>query len=296
MAVATTGIESQAVTPESEIRLGTSAFTAAGWESAFYPPGMKPSDYLSYYATRFDTVEVDSTFYRTPAISTVKGWYAKTPPGFLFAAKVPQLITHEKALRDCDADLTQFLQAMDCLGEKLGPLLFQFGYFNKQAFSSVKEFLARLAPFLKKLPKGYRFALEIRNKNWMVPEFVETLRERQVALALVDHVWMPRPRQLFEKFDPITADFAYVRWIGDRKGIEEKTKTWTKVILDRGADMTEWVEVLKAVHKRKIQILAFANNHYAGYGPGTIEQFRELWQRKGGGKIAPPREKRTLFE
>jgi uncharacterized protein YecE (DUF72 family) len=297
-----TEIESQAVSAETEIRLGTSAFTAAGWEGAFYPPGMKPSEYLSYYATQFDTVEVDSTFYRAPSMQTVKGWFAKTPPGFLFAAKVPQAITHEKVLRDCGEDLHHFLQAMDCLGEKLGPLLFQFGYFNKKAFPGVREFLARLEPFLKKLPGGYRFAVEIRNKNWMVPEFVEVLRERRVALALVDHVWMPRPRQLFEKFDPITADFAYVRWIGDRKGIEEKTKTWNIIILDRGADLAEWVEVLKPVHKRKIQILAFANNHYAGYGPGTIEQFRELWQRKGGGKIASPRlrpaprEKQTLFE
>jgi uncharacterized protein YecE (DUF72 family) len=81
---------------ETGICLGTSAFTAAGWEGSFYPAGMKPAEYLSYYATKFDTVEVDSTFYRTPAISTVKGWYAKTPPGFLFAAKVPQLITHKK--------------------------------------------------------------------------------------------------------------------------------------------------------------------------------------------------------
>ena len=291
------GIESALVTTEAEIRLGTSAFTAAGWEDAFYPPGMKPADYLSYYATRFDTVEVDSTFYRTPAISTVKGWYAKTPPGFLFAAKVPQIITHEKALQDCDADMKLYLQAMDCLAEKLGPLLFQFGYFNRKAFPSVNDFLARLAPFLKKLPKGYRFALEIRNKNWLVPEFFETLRNSHVSLALVDHVWMPRPRQLFEKFDPITADLAYVRWIGDRKGIEEQTKTWTKLILDRAGDLAEWVEVLKPIHKRKIQILAFANNHYAGFGPGTIEQFRELWQRRGGGKIAAPqREKRTLFE
>lgn len=286
------------MTLETEIRLGTSAFTAAGWEEAFYPPGMKASDYLSYYATKFDTVEVDSTFYRTPTISTVKGWYAKTPPGFLFAAKVPQVITHEKALRDCDEDLLQFLHAMGCLREKLGPLLFQFGYFNKKAFPGVKEFLALLAPFLRKLPNDYRFALEIRNKNWLVPEFIETLRERGVAFTLVDHAWMPRPRQLFEKFDPLTADFAYVRWIGDRKGIEEKTKTWNKIILDRGADLGEWVEVLKPVHKRKIQILAFANNHYAGYGPGTIEQFRELWQRKGGGKISSTRlgQRQTLFE
>ena len=275
------GLESRTVDSEVEIRLGTSAFTAAGWEEAFYPAGMKPAEYLSYYATQFDTVELDNTFYRTPAVSTVKGWYAKTPPGFLFAAKVPQLITHEKALMDCDEDFRDFLKAMDCLGEKLGPLLLQFGYFNKNAFADVHEFLARLAPFLKKIPKGYRFAVEIRNKNWLVPAFVDALRERHVALALVDHAWMPRPKHLFDRFDPITADFAYVRWLGDRKGIEEKTKTWNKIIVNRIGDLEEWVEVLKKVHERKIQILAFANNHYAGFGPGTIEEFRGLWQRIG---------------
>ena len=279
------GLESRTVASEAEIRLGTSAFTAAGWETAFYPAGMKPADYLSFYATKYDAVELDNTFYRTPAISTVKGWYAKTPPGFLFAAKVPQIITHEKALVDCDEDFHLFLKAMDCLGEKLGPLLLQFGYFNKGAFAGVNEFLARLVPFLKKIPKGYRFAVEIRNKNWLVPAFADALRERHVALALVDHVWLPRPKQLFARFNPITADFAYVRWIGDRKGIEEKTKTWDKVILDRTADLGEWVEVLKKVHERKIQILAFANNHYAGYGPGTIEEFRKLWGRVGRGRI-----------
>ena len=264
---------------EAEILLGTSAFTASGWETAFYPSGMKPADYLSFYATKYNAVELDNTFYRTPAIPTVKGWYAKTPPGFLFAAKVPQVITHEKALVDCDEELSNFLKAMDCLGEKLGPLLLQFGYFNQKAFAGVNEFLARLVPFLKKIHRGYRFAVEIRNKNWLVPAFVDALRERHVALAMVDHVWLPRPKQLFARFDPITADFVYVRWIGDRKGIEEKTKTWNKIIVNRTADLAEWVDVLKKVHERKIQILAFANNHYAGYGPGTIEEFRKLWGR-----------------
>ena len=273
------GLESRTMSDEAEIRLGTSAFTAAGWETAFYPAGMKPADYLSFYATKFDAVELDNTFYRTPAISTVKGWYAKTPRRFLFAAKVPQVITHEKALADCDEDFAEFLKAMDCLGEKLGPLLFQFGYFNKAAFPSVNEFLARLVPFLKKLPGGYRFALEIRNKNWLVPAFVDALRERQISLALVDQSWMPRPKQWFGRIDPITADFAYVRWLGDRKGIEAKTKTWDKIIENRTADLIDWVEVLKKVHERKIQILAFANNHYAGYGPGTIEEFRGLWKK-----------------
>jgi uncharacterized protein YecE (DUF72 family) len=266
----------------AELRIGTSAFTAAGWPGTFYPEGLPERDYLTYYARKFDAVEIDSTFYRTPTASTVKGWNAKTPPGFLFAAKVPQIITHEKVLVDCDAEFKQFIEVMDNLGEKLGPLLLQFGYFNKKAFVGVNDFLARLRPFLKKLPKGHRFAVEIRNKNWLVPQFVEALRERDVALALIDQAWMPRPAKWFEKFDPITADFTYVRWLGDRKGIEEKTKKWDKIIVDRKPDLAEWVEVLKTVHKRKIQILAFANNHYAGYGPGTIEQFRHLWQRQVG--------------
>src|SRR5208282_5923231 len=124
----------------TDIRIGTSAFTAAGWESSFYPRGMKSVDYLSFYATKYNTVELDNTFYRTPALSTVQGWYAKTPPGFLFTAKVPQVITHEKVLVDCQDDLTHFLKTMDALGDKLGPLLFQFGYFNQSAFKNQAEF------------------------------------------------------------------------------------------------------------------------------------------------------------
>jgi uncharacterized protein YecE (DUF72 family) len=88
----------------------------------------------------------------------------KTPPGFIFAAKVPQSITHDKVLVDCDDDLTHFLKTMGALGDKLGPLHFQFGYFNRKAFKSGAEFVARLKPFLEKLPKDFKFALEIRNK------------------------------------------------------------------------------------------------------------------------------------
>ena len=259
------------------IRIGTSAFTAAGWEGSFYPKGLPAKDQLSYYARHFDTVEVDSTYYRIPALSTVKGWAAKTPAGFIFAAKVPQIITHEKVLVDCAGDLKEFLDVMSALGEKLGPLLFQFPYFNKKAFASMNDFLARLVPFLKTLPKGQPFAVEIRNKNWLVPAFVEALRSRGIALALIDQSWMPRPAQWFEKFDPITADFTYVRWLGDRKGIEERTKVWDRTILDRGTELSEWVGILGKVAKRKIQIYAYANNHYAGHGPATVEAFRKLW-------------------
>jgi uncharacterized protein YecE (DUF72 family) len=150
---------------DAAVYLGTSAFTAAGWEGPFYPTGMKPADYLNFYATRFNSVEVDSTFYRTPAVSTVKAWARKTPEGFVFAAKVPQVITHEKVLVDCDAEFEEFVETMDALGDKLGPLLFQFGYFNNRVFRGVNDFLARLRPFLKNLPPAHKFAVEIRNKH-----------------------------------------------------------------------------------------------------------------------------------
>jgi uncharacterized protein YecE (DUF72 family) len=264
---------------EPILRIGTSAFTAAGWPRTFYPEGLPERDYLSFYATRFDTVELDSTFYRAPSKTTVQGWAKKTPEGFLFAAKIPQVITHEKVLVNCDAEFKQFVEVMDILGEKLGPLLFQFGYFNKKAFVGINDFLARLRPFLKKLPKDHKFAVEIRNKNWLVPQFVETLRECGVALALIDQSWMPRPAQWFDKFDPITADFTYVRWLGDRKGIEERTEVWNEVIVDRSHELSEWAEILGKVHKRKIQIYAYANNHYAGYASATVEMFRTLWNK-----------------
>ncbi|MGB4786766.1 MAG: DUF72 domain-containing protein, partial [Candidatus Acidiferrum sp.] len=103
------------------ILLGTSAFTANGWEGSFYPSGMKSRDFLSHYATQFATVEVDSTFYGCPSASTVKHWAARTPEDFIFSVKVPQVITHEKVLVDCDSEFDEFLKTMELLGPKLGP-------------------------------------------------------------------------------------------------------------------------------------------------------------------------------
>lgn len=262
------------------IRLGTSAFTAAGWEGSFYPAGMKPAEFLTYYATKFDTVEVDSTFYRTPSAAVVNGWARKTPDNFIFALKVPQLFTHEKVLIDCDKEFSEFVSTAELLGNKLGPMLFQFGYFNRSVFTAGAQFLARLKPFLKKLPKGHQFALEIRNKNWLTVEFFDLLREHKVAYALTDQSWMPRPAELFAKFDPITADFTYIRWLGDRKGIEKLTKTWDKTIVDRKGDLQEWVEVCHTIRHRGVTIFAYANNHYAGHGPATVELFEKLYKQQ----------------
>jgi uncharacterized protein YecE (DUF72 family) len=262
------------------ILLGTSAFTAKGWEGSFYPRGMQSRDYLSYYARQFATVEIDSTFYGCPSARTVSNWSARTPEDFIFSVKVPQIITHEKALVDCDSEFEEFVKTMDILGPKLGPMVFQFPVFDKWKFPKQDSFLTVLVPFLKKLPTDHKFAVEIRNKKWLDAKFADVLREHNVALALTDTSFVPRPWEMEEKCELITADFTYVRWLGDRKGIEELTESWDKTIIDRTSDLQNWVELLRKVHERRIQILAFANNHFAGHGPATVKLFSDLWNQK----------------
>ncbi|HEY2123506.1 MAG TPA: DUF72 domain-containing protein, partial [Chthoniobacterales bacterium] len=269
---------------------------------AFYPPRMKQADYLSFYSTRFDTVEVDSTFYAIPTVEAVENWARKTPLGFVFSLKAPQVITHEKILKDCDWDCEKFVQTVSFLGEKLGPIVFQFPFFNESIFDTPVQFLSRLKPFLKGLERlGKRkYAVEIRNKHWLKPRFLELLREHNVALVLQDQSWMPGPRDVSEKIDAITADFAYIRWLGNRKEIEKITMVWNKTVVDRTTELQSWVDVCQKIQKRGVLQYVYANNHYAGFAPATIEQFRRLCAEKGIDAPlnvqAPMPVERTLFD
>jgi len=265
--------------------LGTSSFTATGWAGTFYPKGMKSPEYLAQYAKTFRCVEIDSSFYGTPAAATVNSWYQKTPADFLFALKVPKIISHEKVLQGCSAELGEFLERVQLLNEKLGPLLLQFPWFNQFEIKTGADFLERLSAFLRNLPETFRgkFAVEIRNRGWLDARFLDALREHNVALAWTDTSFVPKPwewKKLPKKpLDLVTADFAYVRWLGNRKEIEALTTTWERVVVDRTDDLRTWVSFLRqmVLDKRLRKIFAFANNHYGGFAPATIRQFCELW-------------------
>ena len=109
---------------------------------------------------------------------------------------MPQTVTHEKVLVGCDPEMKQFVEAMGILGEKLGPMVLQFPFFNKAVFKSQTDFLDRLIPFLKYLPQDYRFAVEIRNREWLDAQFARVLRDFHVALVLQDQSRMPPPNEL----------------------------------------------------------------------------------------------------
>ncbi len=281
------------------MRLGTCAFTATGWRGSFYPRSLRSADFLRFYAQQFDTVELDVTFYQIPSPTTVRGWYRKTPPGFVLAAKVPQAITHEKCLVNCQPEVREFLTAMERLGEKLGPLLFQFPYHNRDKFESPQPFLERLEAFLKSLPKDFRYAVEVRNKWWIGPSLVDLLGEQGVALALIDHPWMHRPREIVARVDPVTAPFTYIRWLGDRHGIEELTKSWDKTIVDRSEELDEWAGVCQPIRRRGATIYGYVNNHFAGHAPATVRTLRALLdpdRKPAGSNLAPSPVQGQLFD
>jgi len=272
-----------------QLRLGTCSWTAKGWEKAFYPKGTKRTDFIRVYAERFSSVEIDASFYGIPRDTTLDTWRDETAPGFVFSAKAPREITHDRFLLGCERPLASFLNAMDRLGEKRGPLLFQFPYFAKRKQVTLTDFLGRLKPFLDLLPQdsGHQFALEVRNKTWISAPLLEMLAHHQVALALIDHPWMSRPRQLFGTPAIFTAPFLYVRWLGDRHGIEAITQVWNETVVDRANDMDAWVPGLQQALDTQLQVYGYVNNHYGGYAPNDVAHLED--------KLSPwlPRRSRT---
>lgn len=257
-----------------DIHIGTSGWSYTDWVGTFYPDETPPRDFLALYADQFDIVEVDSTYYRTPSRTMVQGWAQRTPQHFRFALKVPAQITHERILHDCDRSMEAFLAALGALGSKTLCVLLQFGYFNRKAFSSAKPFFDRLDEFLGKYAQRVPLAVEIRNKNWLTADYFDLLRRHRAAAALVEHSWLPPINRVVEAHDVVTGPFSYVRLIGNRKRIEEITKTWGKTVVERTADLHRIAGALRQI-ARRVPVYTFANNHYAGHGPDTCRQLRE---------------------
>jgi len=269
------------------LRLGTSSFSEQDWIGPFYPKGTKPSEFLRYYATRFNAVEIDATYYTIPRAANVKNWADSTPEGFLFSAKFPRSIVHGSDNSRPDpskillpqktyADRDKFIETIDLLGPKLGPLVLQFPYFSTAVFKSANEFIERLERFLSDLPSGHRFAVEIRNRNWLIPTFADLLREHNTALVLVDQAWMPHGDEVTERFNPITSDFAYIRLLGDRKEIEAITSHWDKIVIDREERLQRWATLSSEFILKGFETMIFGNNHYAGFAPSTIERLLQM--------------------
>lgn len=160
-----------------KLHAGTSGFSYKEWKGSFYPEKMKEADMLAYYAGRFDTVELNNTFYRLPNETTMQGWASQVPPGFLFSLKASRRITHLKRLNDVAEPTGFLLKATEALGDARGPILFGLP-------PNMKLDLDRLRTFLDLLPPGTRAAIEFRHESWHDDTVFDALRERGVALCI----------------------------------------------------------------------------------------------------------------
>jgi uncharacterized protein YecE (DUF72 family) len=247
-----------------KLHLGTIGWSYSFWKGPFYPAKTAPKDFLAYYAKQFNTVEVDSTFYRIPTQQTVQNWAMQTPQGFLFSLKFPQLITHVKMLRDCQNDTAAFLNRVDLLGGKLGCLLLQFP--PNFAASHWQD----LADYLRSLPKGHRYVVEVRNKSWLNSDFYSLLRGNGVALA-----WSETP--MMAQIGEVTADFLYMRWEGDRKAVNG---TLGKTETDKTADLQVWAKKLEPHLNRGMEVFGYFAKYYSGYPPHDIASMSTLFGKQ----------------
>jgi uncharacterized protein YecE (DUF72 family) len=250
--------------PETGLYLGTSGWSYADWEGTLYPEALPSASRLAEYVKQYSTVEIDSTFYGTPRRSTVQKWREVAPDGFLFAAKFPQEITHEQNLVGSEAEVESFIHTMAELGDRLGPLLIQLPP------SYDVEGMGVLEDFLGGLPEGFRYAVEVRHRSWLGSDLPEMLRERGAALTLIDYPKMPR-------MEEATADFSYIRWLGDRR---EFPSGHTHLKKERDDDLRWWSELVGGFLEEGRTVFAYANNHYQNHSPSTLERFLEI--RRGG--------------
>lgn len=252
-----------------KLLLGTQGWNYPDWVGPFYPSGTRPKDFLRLYARAFGSVEVDSTFYAIPPASTVKGWVERTPPGFVFALKLPREITHERRLVGSRELLDEFVDRVRELGDRLGPLLIQLG----PDFSPDER--PALERFLEILPGDVRFAVEFRQRGWVSQEIHDLLSAHRVALTLSDGRWIPRPWALSLARRP-TTDFVYLRWIGEHPELDD----FSHVRIDRDAEIGEWAEALIDLVTRDLVVHGYFNNHFSGHSPATARALLRLLGRE----------------
>lgn len=234
------------------LRVGTSGWHYKDWQGLFYPHKMTSDHYLAYYARTFDTVELNSVFYRLPSRETVKEWWRTTPSDFLFAYKGSRFITHLKKLEDCREPLRQMFQRARALKNKLAVVLWQLPPFFKKD-------LTRLDTFIRQLPKAPRHVFEFREPSWYDSEIFNLLERHAIGLCLHDMKGKEPPWV-------VTSKLVYIRFHGPS---EQKYHG-----LYRSADLQPWVRRIQTCLQEKRDVFVYFNNDYEGHALVNAGQLR----------------------
>lgn len=237
------------------IRIGCSGWQYQHWRGDFYPAALPQSQWLDYYAERFDTVEINNTFYRLPEAATFAAWGRRAPRNFVYAVKASRYLTHMKKLKDPRDPLRRFFTRAKRLERAFGPVLYQLP--PRWPLN-----LERLDTFLAALPRTRRHAIEFRDPSWYAPEALALLERHRVALCLHD---MPGSTSVRRAVGP----FVYVRF----HGVQKYSGRYSDAVLD------DWAAWLAACATRGLAVYAYFNNDTGGHAPRDAVRLRDRIRR-----------------
>lgn len=244
---------SAAIPGKCEIRIGTSGWHYKHWIGSFYPPKTPASKMLQHYIDHFDTVELNNSFYHLPKKPALECWRDSSPESFVFAAKASRFLTHMKKLKDPELGLARFLDCIEILGSKLGPILFQLP-------PHWELNLERLRLFVELLPACHRYAFEFRNATWNTPEVYSLLAAHNVAYCAFHLAGEHSPTQ-------ITADFTYLRLHGPGGKYQG---SYTE------EDLHIWAERIQKWRSKLAAIYVYFDNDEAGYAASDALQLKKM--------------------
>jgi uncharacterized protein YecE (DUF72 family) len=243
----------------SKVYVGTSGWSYKSWRGPFFPPEIKVKDHLRYYAAQFPTTELNGVFYRTPTVEAVRGWRDQTPADFIFAWKASKFITHWKRLGpNSKNSIALMASRLKILGPKAGPVLFQLP-------PQFKANSARLAAFLKMLPRRWPYAFEFRDPSWYEHDIIDLLRDNDISLCLSDHRDAPSPWE-------VTARHVYVR--GHGPGGAYKDHYSDKQLRD-------WASHIKRWKRQRRTVYVYFDNDQKSAAPADAQRLMQML----GGKV-----------
>jgi len=265
--------------PLSEVVIGCQGWNYGDWTTreiaapVFYPRGTRSGEMLGIYARAFGTTEINSTFYAVPPASNIENWIRKTPDGFTFSPKMPQVITHELRLgEDSFALVGEFCDRIRPLSQKLAVCLVQL----PPQFEATRANALALRRFLEILPRDIRFAVEFRRSEWFVDWTFGELSKHGAVPAIVAGKWIDAAKML-KAAGGLRGDFAYVRFMGERDLV-----SFNRIVRDRTDHLESWARVIASIATDRTY--AYFSNLYEGHAP---ESARKLASMLGLGSVDP---------
>ena len=274
------------------MRVGTCSWKYDSWRGLIYPE-FGEINYLEEYSKIFNTVEVDQWFWSLnkdkaylPKSNVVAEYNESTPDDFKFTIKIPNSLTLTHPYKSTAPNpyflsielMKSFIHSIEPLLDKVGVLMFQFEYLNKQKMNSLKEFLEKLQQFRSSIDKSIPIGIEIRNPNYLKEEYFQFLLDNNISHVFLQGYYMPKITEVFNNFKNLLTNTTVIRLHGyDRKGIEKGANNqWNKIIQSKDDELPAIIEMIKTLNSKESDLYLNINNHYEGSAPLTINKIKDF--------------------